>query len=370
MRLSSSAIRWLLLVSAVCYTNTAVVPSPRLQYLRTVATGASVGGNLQDPTSMRDPDTGLWHMWTVTGTDGTCGWAGHIRHFYSSNASLETAAFIDGGIALNHSADPAALDSNGMFSPGIMRDPDDNMWYLFYSATGKGGDAGRQCIGEPTACVSSQQVARAASPHGPWQKLGTVSLAKNDSKSWNERLVDCGRPLIVNGTRAYFGLGFVSTAREQAGAVSSVEGVYLPHDPASWVPPYVDWPRNPLETASDLNVGPHKEGYENCEFVPHAGRMHVLCTDHHHGQCYDNLRGSNVSCVAHFVASDASVRRWDFVEHLNTRPALEATPVYDGVPGDAANVTHFVARTIDPDCHSPPRHNGCQDIGLYALSWA
>ena len=68
-------------------------------------------------------------------------------------------------------------------------------------------------------------VASSASPHGPWLKLGAVARALNDG-SWNERLVDSGRALQVQGKRGYYGIGFVTAAREKAGHVEDVEGVY------------------------------------------------------------------------------------------------------------------------------------------------
>lgn len=125
------------------------------------------------------------------------------------------------------------------------------------------------------------------------------------------------------------------------------------------------------------------QGYENCEFLPLHGVMHVLCTDHHSGKCYNqgppgvpgggktgtsvfrlhrpellhvdihhgglllvtscllvtihsNLLtavaiglcttrvGSNLSCVAHFIANE-DITVWTLQERLNTRPALEPT---------------------------------------------
>ena len=203
--------------------------SPRLTKLRTLISGGKFGAgcDVQDPSPMvRDPQTDLWHFWSVFGCGGTCGWAGHLRHWYSNSTELATAGFLDGGIALNHSSDPHSLDSNGQFSPGIFYDDeDDATWYLFFSATGKNGSATRSCVTEPTGCTSSQMVASSSSPHGPWRKLGAVARALNDG-SWNERLVDSGRALQVQGKRGFYGIGFVSAAREHAGHVEDVEGVY------------------------------------------------------------------------------------------------------------------------------------------------
>eukprot|EP01045_Picozoa_sp_COSAG04_P006569 COSAG04_NODE_325_length_16785_cov_23.851792_13_plen_99_part_00 len=34
--------------------------------------------------------------------------------------------------------------------------------------------------------------------------------------------------------------------------------------------------------------------YENCEFLPLHGEMHVLCTDHHSGKCYTPGAGAHL----------------------------------------------------------------------------
>ena len=76
-----------------------------------------------------------------------------------------------------------------------------------------------------------------------------------------------------------------------------------------------------------------RQGYENCEFLPLRGVIHALCTDHHAGKCYNQgpagvpgggRAGSNLSCVAHFVANE-DLTVWTLQERLNTRPALEPT---------------------------------------------
>jgi hypothetical protein len=242
----------------------------------------------------------------------------------------------------------------------------DQTWYLFYSATGKNGSATRKCITEPTGCESSQMVASSVSPHGPWKKLGYVARAMNDG-SWNERLVDSGRALLVNGKRGYYGIGFLSLAHDKTAAVEDIEGVYFPEDPASFRPPYKLGV--PLNTSSDANY----EGYENCEFLPLQGMMHVLCTDHHSGKCYNQGPGpggahhaSNLSCVAHFIANeDLSV--WTLQERITTKPALEPTFVYEGAVGNEANVSYSIARTIDPLCS--PTYLACEDIALYRVTW-
>jgi hypothetical protein len=214
--------------------------SPRFTKLRTLVYGSQLGPgcDVQDPSPMiRDPVTNLWHFWSVFGCNGKCGWAGSLRHWYSNTTDLETAAFVDGGMALSHATDPSAPDSNGQFSPAIFYDSVDTAWYLFYSATGKNGSATRQCITEPTGCESSEMVASSASPHGPWIKLGCVARAKNDG-SWNARLVDSGRALEINGKRGYYSVGFRGAAHVKAGAPPEcVEGVYFPEDPASFRPP-------------------------------------------------------------------------------------------------------------------------------------
>ena len=103
----------------------------------------------------------------------------------------------------------------------------------------------------------------------------------------------------------------------------------------------------PLNTSSDSN----HEGYENCEFLPLKGVMHVLCMDHHSGKCYTSgagpggaHHGSNLSCLAHFIAND-DLSVWSLQERINTRPALEATFVYEGAIGNEANVSSSQANT-------------------------
>ena len=122
------------------------------------------------PCRASSPTDNLRSAWNESG----CAEPGCGLVWYSNSTDLETAAFLDGGQALNHSADPKALDSNGQFSPAIIFDDAEKSWYLFYSATGKNGSAARRCVTEPTGCESSQMVASSASPHGPWRKLGAV----------------------------------------------------------------------------------------------------------------------------------------------------------------------------------------------------
>ena len=138
--------------------------------------------------------------------------------------------------------------------------------------------------------------------------------------SWNEILVDSGRALLIDGVRGYYGIGFVSKARYQAGHILDQEGVYRPKDPASFAPPYKLGV--PLNTSSDANP----EGYENCEFLPLRGEMHVLCTDHHSGKCYTPGAGpggahyaSNLSCVAHFVRENGIFGPFIYKMHYFTK---------------------------------------------------
>jgi hypothetical protein len=108
--------------------------------------------------------------------------------------------------------------------------------------------------------------------------------------------------------------------------------------------------------------------------LPHQLSIGGAGTDHHSGRCYDQTPGvpgggkkaSNLSCVAHFTTND-DLSVWKLQERLNTRPALEPTFVYEGVVGNLANVTHAVARTIDPLCK--PGYGSCEDIGLYRVTW-
>ena len=92
--------------------------------------------------------------------------------------------------------------------------------------------------------------------------------------------------------------------------------------------------------------------YENCEFFmgpargEPAGTLHVLCQNHGSGQ-------------PHFVANVSSAGlRWTFVNLVDTSPAREPTPVYEGgPPGSEAKVRFFIARDEG-------------GVSLYRVSWS
>jgi hypothetical protein len=125
-------------------------------------------------------------------------------------------------------------------------------------------------------------------------------------------------------------------------------GVYHPTDPSSFSPPYTPWDNNPI--FGDVSIIPGSSfGYENCEFFRGPDQFfHVLCQNHGTGQ-------------PHFLARPGSfAQQWLFIEDIDTSPALEPTPCYLGVPGDSAEVTHFIARQDE---------EGTTTIGLYHLTW-
>ena len=124
------------------------------------------------------------------------------------------------------------------------------------------------------------------------------------------------------------------------------------------MPPYAQWAGNPIYNASS-NPGSAVGGYENCEFFngpvnETAGGqplLHVLCQNHGPGQ-------------PHFVATTPDALSWRFVGTMDTAPALEPTPAYDGgPPGDGASVTHFIARAEGSNSSSNLH------IDLFSVTW-
>ena len=161
---------------------------------------------------IRDPKTRLWHFWSVFGCGGTCGWAGHLRHWYSTLPNSKQPTFSGRRYRPEPAAIPA-LDSNSQFSPAIF-DEADATWYLFFM------QPARMETQRKNASQSRQhhrRWSRVARAHGFWFKLGAVARALNDG-SWNERLVDSGRALQVRGKRATTALA-LPVAREKAGHV-------------------------------------------------------------------------------------------------------------------------------------------------------
>ena len=328
--------------------------SPHLTLMHTIASDDT--GNLRDPSAMiQDVASGQWHFWVVYMSGATQpGWAGYIHHW--SSPSIE-GPFTNRGLALNHSADPNSFDHHGMFSPSAIFDPDDGHWYLFYSGTGKNYTETK---------TSAQLVARAASPDGPWTRLGLVCYPTGAppayNSSWNARRCDSGRALKVNGRRMYLTKGVERVALAQ-------EGAYFPRDSSVFAPPYSEWANNPIYRATN----PDKKGgggYENCEFfagpaaevAPGATpRLHVLCQ-------YHGAPGGQ----PHFVAARTAdglhnnPLQWALINDIDTAPALEPTPVYEGGPPGASQTTtrYFIART-----ESGRKGAGALVVSLFKLDW-
>jgi len=188
---------------------------PRLTYVRDLFTDPA--GFLRDPSSpIQDPATGRWHVWVVfvPPAYGTEGWSGLINHFHSPGPDLNTS-LVAAGLALNHSADPAAFDHTGMCSPGAQYDADERRWYLFYTGATPEGTTGYppRRGGSPMDNLSAQGIAVSASPFGPWKRLGIVAPGGLGWKAggtgggfrpgvWNGLRVDSGRALVVFWTWA------------------------------------------------------------------------------------------------------------------------------------------------------------------------
>ena len=315
---------------------------PVLTRVRTIASNPN--GGLRDPSPALQDKSGTWHYWVVFAPPGNIAgcantiWNGWLHH-YSSSSGLN-GSWISHGVALNRSADPTAFDHCGMMSPGAIYDARDDFWYLFFTGVGRNFT---------TSMVTAQTVARSRTPFGPWQRLGLVAWPTGEApgwdSSWNARRLDSGRPLSIGGRRSYFTKGVSGASYKHA---FGAYGVYHPSDASSFAPPYTPWRGNPIFNDTSLIPGSNA-GYENCEFFSGPdGFLHVLCQNHGTGQ-------------PHFLTSAKNFgQRWDFLEDLDTSPALEPTPAYVGVPGDAAQVTHFIARQDE---------GGSTTIGLYSLSW-
>lgn len=324
----------------------ATVYSPQLTKVSILADDET--GNLRDPSGMiQDPKTGRWHFWVVFVPGSTKpGWAGYLHHY---SADAIEGPFTNHGLALNHSSDSAAFDYSGMFSSSALYDEEEAAWYLFYSGTGANDTA--------TDHISAQLVASAPSADGPWTRLGLVAYPTGPAGHWNARRTDSGRAMRIGGQRGYWTKGCrdgTTSAAFTGVKHTCAEGAYFPLNQASWRPPYAEWKSNPIYEAK---VAPFADpaGYENCEFfrgpkneqVNGSRPLHVLCQAHSSRK------------QPHFI-TDASGLHWTLVNTLNTAPAAEPTPVYHGaVPGDEAEVTHFIARVEGPRL----------TVGLFKLDW-
>ena len=313
--------------------------TPRLTRIATIA--ADPSGHLRDPSAAVRDNGGTWHFWVdyIPLTQNTQdGWHAYLHHY---TAPAVVGPWQLQGLAFNWSSDPNAFDSWGSFSPSALFDETLNTWFLFYSGT---------CLANYSIFLESAQlVASAASPNGPWTKLGLVNWPTGDpplwTPQWNARRLDSGRALFVGGRRGYWTKGV-------RGASYAQEGVYFPLNGSSFLPPYAEWLLNPIYNASDNNASA-VDGYENCEFFRgpdgEAGGpwLHVLCTNHGQGQ-------------PHFVTKDNL--HWQYLGVVDVSPALEPTPAYAGTPSDLTDVSYFISRAESVD--GSPLH-----IDLFNLSW-
>ena len=361
---------------------------PLFKFVSTIAYDPA--NNLRDPSAaIQDPATKRWHFWVdwmpADGPHGFGnGWHAKLKHF---SASAITGPWTNHGFALNHSTDPTAADFAGQFSSSAIYDAGEKLWWLFYSASG---------ANQTAMLTNSQMACSSSSPHGPWTRRGlaawpTGSPATNWSEPvtatpdcgqknyWNarftdSRFTDSGRALIIGGRRAYWTKGVTNAP----GLVAS-EGVYLPHTPNSFAPPYHEKPdSNPVYPP----IGKHGEesGYENCEFFMGSkdGLLHIFCT-------WDGgtrgPAGLSQGVHPHFVVDlkqDPLGENWTYVGAIEVdrrgRPsnstvpiAGEPTPVYEGgPPGDGASVRYFIAREDAVRTHGGP---GSLRIGLFELVW-
>ena len=319
---------------------------------------------LRDPSAaVQDPKTKRWHFW-VDHMNGTHepGWHAFLHHY---SAQEITGPWTSHGLALPHSTDPTAWDFAGTFSPSVIFSPEEELWWLFYSASGANQSKLSTC---------AQLVASASSPDGPWTRRGvaaapTGSPANGWAGAWNTRRLDSGRALVVGGRKGYWTKGCSMQAVAQ-------EGVYRPSSPSSWAPPYAEAPHtNPLFAAQPWC----KNGYENCEFFkrPNSSELHVWCS-WHAGPCGKPGLPPCLPPAPHFIIdlqSSPLGTNWSYSGALNPHNASdhaspapgEPTPVYeDGLPGDGATVRYMIARM---NTGKGTARGGQLGIGLYRLSW-
>jgi hypothetical protein len=332
-----------------------------LNFVATIAHDPN--GNMRDPSAMlQDPVSKTWHFW-VDHMNGSTqpGWHAYLHH-YSAPAIVGPWTLSGPTPALPHSSDSDAWDFAGSFSPSVIYEPEEKLWYLFYSASGKNQSKFNTC---------AQLVASAASPEGPWTKLGPVAVPTGSPphwEGWNAQRLDSGRALVIGGRKGFWTKGC-------SGAVGQ-EGLYLPHAQRSWAPPYAEAAGvNPLFAARNWCL----HGYENCEFFrrsANASDLHIWCSFHGGRGKPGMLQGP----APHFVVdlnTSPNGENWTYAgaltPHNTSDPGPvpgEPTPVYeDGLPGDGATVRYFIARHTVRHGMTDATGPGSLAIGLYKLSW-
>jgi hypothetical protein len=287
--------------------------------------------HLRDPSCvLHDPHSGTWHFWaTRIGLDKgvSGGWWGAVHHFA---APRPEGPWTDRGPAVCATDDPAAHDNLGTYTPDAIRNPDDGVWYLFYSATARGF---RMDLAAGHFDPATLNVARSATPDGPWERsshnpIVTIGPTPQD---WDGLRVDEALPLLIGGRRVLSmkGVGRLSTEpliiRQQAGR-------YLPTS-GTWFGPY------DRDSASPVACGPNGErGFEGYAIVPGPdGLLHLLS----HNPLDDALAGRP---LRHLVSADggASWRPCGTVAHPLSRGTKAPHPIWRGVPGDAGEVLGFI----------------------------
>jgi hypothetical protein len=316
---------------------------PQLTRLATVA--ADPAGHLRDPSPVVQDASGTWHFWVdfiplSQGTDA--GWHAFLHH-YSAPALLGPWSSHGLSEGLNWSSSPSAWDSGGMLSSSAVFSEAEGMWFIFYTGT--------SLANYSSTLSSAQLVATAPSPYGPWTKRGTVCQPSGGppewAPQWNARRCDSGRALEVGGLKGFWTKGVRGSGYAQ-------EGLFFPEDPGSFLPPYREWPGSPVYNASS-NPQSALDGYENCEAF--RGPPWELGGPWLHWICQNHAGGG--SSQPHFVSQGPGLS-WAWLGNVDTAPALEPTPVYSGMPGDAADVEHFIARVED---------GSLLHIDLYSLAW-
>ena len=102
--------------------------TPVLNFVATIAHDPNA--NMRDPSAMlQDPVSKTWHFW-VDHMNGSTqpGWHAFLHH-YSAPAIVGPWTLQPPTPALPHSSDPDAWDFAGSFSPSVIYEPEEKLWY-------------------------------------------------------------------------------------------------------------------------------------------------------------------------------------------------------------------------------------------------
>lgn len=280
---------------------------------------------------------GRWYLFAtrIAVKVGPGGYRGNIGLWSTAEGSLAASWQFEGQV-FNASQNDSEWDSTGVFTPGVVLDPSDNTWYLFYG--GVGPHFRQACLRSMVNCSEWQGLATAPNPWGPWTRspynpvirstIGPPPLST--TQEWDFIRVDNPRPLI---TAAGERLVIVKAV---ANNFSAYLNLYIPQGPG-FHPPFEPWVGNPMVAATAIS--PH--GFENEEVFsdPSGAWLHMIGQRH--------VESGNVHLV---TPVDGDLRTWTPVAVLAT-PIQEPAPIAMGTPGAGVRAplgfTQFVG-TPDP----------------------